>query len=63
MRRNLTVSALRREWKAMHRMRSAYVPAIRINGNWLERSGFKTGDKVAVYAEAGSLAIVKEVAS
>lgn len=60
MRRKLTVSSLRREWSAMHRLHTAYVPAIRLNGNWLEQTGFKTGDQVAVYAQNGSIAIVKE---
>ena len=35
------------------------VPALRINGMWLEDLGFHTGDKVNVHCENGKLIIEK----
>lgn len=35
------------------------VPALRINGLWLEDYGFHKGDKVSVHCEEGKLVIVK----
>lgn len=61
--RKLTVSSLRREWGAMHRMRSAYVPSIRLNGNWLAQAGFNPGQKVTVGITDTGLHITPEVRS
>lgn len=35
------------------------VPALRINGLWLEDIGFHTGDKISVHCEDGKITITK----
>lgn len=60
MRRRLTVSALRREWGPLHRMRTAYVPSIRLNGQWLEQAGFEVGQKIRLAVEENAILIQPE---
>jgi hypothetical protein len=57
MRRSLTVSTLRRSWGSLYRTRYDVVPALRINGHWLEQAGFVPGEKVTVQVEERSLTI------
>lgn len=58
--RKLTVSTLRRQWGPMYRMRTDYVPAIRLNGQWLAQAGFAPGQKLAVTVEDRVLRITTE---
>lgn len=60
MRRSLTVSTLRRSWGSLYRQRWATVPALRLNGQWLEQAGFNPGEKVTVHIEERSLTIQVE---
>lgn len=50
--RNLTVSSV-------GGYNNKEVPALRINGMWLEDLGFHTGDKVTIHCENGKLVIEK----
>lgn len=59
--RKLTISTLRRQWGAMYRSREAYVPSIRLNGNWLADAGFEAGKKIRVYVGNGALRVETEV--
>jgi len=64
MRRNLTVSTLRRQWSNMHRTSyGAPVPYLRLSGNWLEQAGFTPGQKVAVTVGESGLTIQLEGAA
>lgn len=57
--RALTVSSVHREWGQGHRRSHARVPALRLNGRWLEQLGFSTGTKVRVAAQEGALVITR----
>jgi hypothetical protein len=54
--RILTVSTVHREWGAVWRQHS-YVPALRLNGEWLRKAGFAPGQKVQVTLGVGTIVI------
>jgi Toxin SymE, type I toxin-antitoxin system len=53
----MTVSTVHREWGAMCRRQHSYVPALRLNGEWLRKAGFAAGKKVQVSVRAGMIVI------
>ena len=58
--RTLTVSSLYRGWDRT-RCEERVVPALRINGKWLEAHGFHPGDKVRVEYVKGALVVTRSV--
>lgn len=55
--RVLTVSTVHREWGAAWRRQHSYVPALRLNGQWLRTVGFAPGQKVRLTVGAGTIVI------
>jgi hypothetical protein len=53
--RILTVSTVCREWSAGYRRAHSYVPALRLNGEWLRKAGFVSGRKVRVTVRVGTI--------
>jgi len=55
--RTLTVSTVHREWGTTCRRQHSYVPALRLNGQWLRSVGFAPGQRVQVILGAGTIVI------
>lgn len=53
--RILTVSTVHREWYTGCRRQQSYVPALRLNGEWLRKAGFVAGRKVRVTVRVGTI--------
>src|SRR5438270_5927358 len=57
--RNLTVSSVHREYGDSTRNKHSWVPGLRLNGQWLGRMGFLTGQKVQLRIQYGRIVITR----
>lgn len=55
--RTLTVSTVHRESGGSMRIKHSWVPALRLNGQWLGRLGFAPGQKVELKIGQGTIVI------
>jgi hypothetical protein len=57
--RNLTVSSVHREYIGSTQSKHSSVPGLRLNGHWLGRIGFPTGQKVQLKIRYGRIVITR----
>jgi len=57
--RNLTVSSVHREYPGSTQSKHSWVPGLRLNGQWLGRIGFPTGQKVQLRIQYGRIVITR----